>query len=107
MDSFSRACYNFSLTICTKKLCTSLHFESPNNRIINNRIAKTNTAFGRLRKNVRERRNRSLTTKLKASHAVVLTTLYASETWIVYTRHAKQLNYFYLSCLCRLLDIRW
>lgn len=75
---------------------------------INNRIAKASTAFGRLRHNVWERRGLSLTTKLKVYRAVVLTTLlYASETWTVYSRHAKQLNHFHLSCLRRLLHIRW
>jgi len=44
---------------------------------------------------------RSLSTKLK----VYL--LYACETWTVYSRHAKQLNRFHLSCLRRLLCIKW
>lgn len=75
---------------------------------VNNRIAKASAAFGRLRENVWERRGLSLTTKLKVYCAVVLTTLlYASETWTVYSRHAKQLNHFHLSCLRRLLHIRW
>ena len=55
-----------------------------------------------------ERRGLSLNTKLKVYHAVVLTTLlYASETWTVYNRHARQLNHFHLSCLRKLLRIRW
>ena len=75
---------------------------------VNNRIAKASAAFGRLRENVWERRGLSLATKLKVYHAVVLTTLlYASETWTVYSRHARQLNHFHLSCLRRLLRIRW
>ena len=73
-----------------------------------NRIAKASAAFGRLRENVWECRGLSLTTKLKVYRAVVLTTLlYASETWTVYSRHAKQLNHFHLSCLRRLLRVRW
>ncbi|KAK3765640.1 hypothetical protein RRG08_063677 [Elysia crispata] len=75
---------------------------------VNNRIAKASDAFGKLCENVWERRGCSLTTKLKVYHAVVLTTLlYASETWTVYSRHARKLNHFHLSCLHRLLRIRW
>ena len=40
--------------------------------------------------------------------AVVLSTLlYACETLTVYQRHAKKLNHFHLSCLRKLLKIRW
>ena len=75
---------------------------------VKNRIAKASSAFGRLRENVWERRGLSLTTKLKVYQAVVLTTLlYACETWTVYSRHAKQLNHFHMSCLRRLLNIKW
>ena len=75
---------------------------------VNNRIAKASAAFGRLRGNVWERRGLSLTTKLKVYRAVVLTTLlYACETWTVYSRHCKRLNHFHLSCLRKLLHIRW
>ena len=49
-----------------------------------------------------------LDTKLKVYKAVVLPTLlYACETWTVYQRHAKKLNHFHLSCLRKLLKIRW
>ena len=45
---------------------------------------------------------------MKVYHAVVLTTLlYACETWTVYSRHAKQLNHFHMSCLRRLLNVKW
>ena len=75
---------------------------------LNNRISKASAAFGRLRENVWERRGFSIPTKMKVYRAVVLTTLlYACETWTVYSRHAKQLNHFHLSCLRRLLHIRW
>ena len=75
---------------------------------VNNRIAKASAAFGRLRKNVWERRGLSTSTKLKVYRAVVLTTLlHACETWTVYNRHAKQLNHFHTTCLRRLLRIKW
>ena len=72
------------------------------------RIAKASVAFGRLRANVWERNGIKLDTKLKVYKAVVLPTLlYACETWTVYQRHAKRLNYFHLSCLRKLLKIKW
>ena len=47
-------------------------------------------------------------TKLKVYKAVVLPSLfYACETWTVYKRHAKKLNTFNLSCLRKLLKIKW
>ena len=75
---------------------------------INNRISKASAAYGRLTKNVWERRGLKLTTKLKVYKAVVLTTLlYASETWTTYSRHVKRLNHFHMCCLRKLLHIRW
>ena len=75
---------------------------------VNNRVAKASAAFGRLRENVWERRGLSVNTKLKVYRAVVLTTLlYGSETWTIYSRHAKQLNSFHMNCLRRLLRIKW
>ena len=72
------------------------------------RTAKASVAFGRLRTNVWERNGIRLYTKLKVYKAVVLPTLlYACETWTVYQRHAKKLNHFHLSCLRKLLKIRW
>ena len=75
---------------------------------INSRIAKASSAFGRLRNNVWERRGISLSTKLKVYRAVILTVLlYGSESWTVYSRHARQLNRFHMTCLRRLLRIKW
>ena len=72
------------------------------------RTAKASVAFGRLRTNVLERNGIRLDTKLKVYKAVVLPSLlYACETWTVYQRHAKKLNHFHLSCLRKLLKIRW
>ena len=72
------------------------------------RTAKASIAFGRLRTNVWERNGIRLDTKLKVYKAVVLPTLlYACETWTVYQRHAKTLNHFRLSCLRKILKIRW
>ena len=72
------------------------------------RIANASVAFGRLRANVWERNGIKLDTKLKVYKALVLPTLlYACETWTVYQRHAKILNHFHLSCLRKLLKIKW
>lgn len=74
---------------------------------VNNSIAKATKAsavYGRLRKNVWERRGLSITTKCKVYRAIVLTSLL---NWTVNYRHAKQLNHFHMSCLSNLLRIRW
>ncbi|XP_078083694.1 uncharacterized protein LOC144503067 [Mustelus asterias] len=75
---------------------------------VNYRIAKASSAFGRLHSTVWERRGISPATKLKVYSAVVLTALlYACEMWTVYRRHARQLNHFHMTCLRRILRIRW
>ena len=72
------------------------------------RTAKASVAFGRLHTNVWERNHIRLDTKLKVYKAVVLSTiLYTCMTWAVYQRHAKRLKRFHLSCLRKLLKIRW
>ena len=72
------------------------------------RTVKASVAFGRHRTNVWERNGIRLDTKLKVYKAVLLATLiYACETLTVYQRHAKRLNHFHLSCLRKLLKIRW
>ena len=72
------------------------------------RTAKASVAFGRHRTNVWERNGIRLDTKLKVYKAVVLLTLlYACETWTVFQRHAKRLYHFHLSCLRKHLKIRW
>ncbi|KAJ8038120.1 hypothetical protein HOLleu_19106 [Holothuria leucospilota] len=56
---------------------------------VNNRIAKA-CAFGRLHKNVWDRRGIRLTTKLEVYRAVILSTLlYACETWTICSRHGN------------------
>ena len=75
---------------------------------VNCRIAKASCAFGRLRANVWERRGIRLETKLKVYRAAVLPTLlYGSETWTVYRRHSRQLNHFHMTCLRKILRIKW
>ena len=55
-----------------------------------------------------DRKGIGLATKIKVYRAAVLTTLmYASETWTIYSRHVRKLNHFHMSCLRRLLRIKW
>ena len=132
----SQSCDNFDLTISTKKteavqqpapgkpyneptitvngeklkavdkftylgstLCRAAHIDDE----VTARIAKASVAFGRLRANVWERNGIKLDTKT----VVLPTLLYACETWTVFQRHAKRLNHFHLSCLRKLLKIKW
>nr|VZI19317.1 unnamed protein product [Spirometra erinaceieuropaei] len=75
---------------------------------IANRISKTSQAFGRLQSTVWNRHGLQLSTKLKMYKTVILPTLqYGAETWTVYTRQARRLNHFHLSCLRRILRLNW
>nr|VZI17684.1 unnamed protein product [Spirometra erinaceieuropaei] len=72
------------------------------------RISTASQAFGRLRNTVWNRHGLQLSTKLKMYKAVILPTLlYGAETWTVYTRQARRLNHFHLSCLRRILRLNW
>nr|VZI44458.1 unnamed protein product [Spirometra erinaceieuropaei] len=73
-----------------------------------NRISKASQAFGRLQSTVWNRHGLQLNMKLKMYKAVILPTLlYGAETWTVYTRQARRLNHFHLSCLRRILRLNW
>ena len=75
---------------------------------LNNSISKASSVLGRLRKHVWERREISLSTKLKVYHSVILTTLFfCCETWTLYRRHERQINHFHIRCLRDLLHIHW
>ena len=75
---------------------------------VNRRLAKASASFGRLRKMVWGRRGISTKTIIKVYRAIVLTTLlYGCETWKVYSRHALKLNSFYLTCLRKVMKIKW
>ncbi|BHF73687.1 hypothetical protein SprV_0401676900 [Sparganum proliferum] len=67
-------------------------------------ISKASQAFGRLQSTVWNRHGLQLRTKLKMYKAVILPTLlYGAETWTVYIKQARRLNYFHFSCLRRIL----
>ena len=72
------------------------------------RLGKASAAFGRLSQQVWNRRGIRLETKLKVYRAAVMTTLlYGSESWTVYSRHARKLNHFHTTCLRRIIGIKW
>nr|VZI44611.1 unnamed protein product [Spirometra erinaceieuropaei] len=127
MDLFSTACENFGLVINTQKTVV-MHQPPPNSATtpnapqinvngtqlqviddeVANRISKASQAFGRLHSTVWNRHGLQLSTKLKMYKAVILPTLlYGAETWTVYTRQARRLNHFHLSCLRRILRLNW
>nr|VZI14669.1 unnamed protein product [Spirometra erinaceieuropaei] len=73
-----------------------------------NSISKASQAFGRLQSTVWNRHGLQLSTKLKMYKAVILPTLlYGAETWTVYAKQARRLNHFHLSCLRRILRLKW
>ncbi|VDL90892.1 unnamed protein product [Schistocephalus solidus] len=71
-------------------------------------ISKASQAFGRLQASVWNPHGIHLNTELKMYEAVVLTTLpYGMETSTVYSSESRNLNHFQLSCLHRILKLRW
>ena len=75
---------------------------------INTRIARASSSFGRLQTTVWNRRGIKPLTKIKVYTAAILPILlYACETWTVYSRHEKRLNHFHMTCLRKILKIKW
>ena len=75
---------------------------------INSRIARANASFGRLRKNIWDRRGLRLSNKLKFYNALVITALiYGCGIWTKYRRHTRKFNHFHIRCLHKLLHIMW
>nr|VZI00863.1 unnamed protein product [Spirometra erinaceieuropaei] len=72
------------------------------------RISKASQAFSRLRNAIWNRHGLHISTKLKIYKAVILPMLfYEAETLTVYKEQAQRLNHFHLSCLRRILKLRW
>ena len=62
--------------------------------MIKARLAKASVAFGRLYKNVCNRRGITTETKTKVYRAVILNTLlYSCEAWTVYQRYARKISH--------------
>ena len=75
---------------------------------VNNRLSKSQLFIWKTREESVGRIENSQETKLKVYMAVVLTVLlYACESSIVYSRHARKLNHFHTKCLRTILNIKW
>ena len=73
---------------------------------IDNRLAKSNSAFSRLYKRVWNKKHLKKGTKISVYQAIILTTLlYGSESWVTYHLHLQFLKHFHQHCLCTILNI--
>ena len=72
------------------------------------RIAKANSAFGRLTKRLWKNRNIRVDTKISVYKAAVITSLlFGCETWTLRKVHLAQLESFHQASLRRIARIRW
>ena len=75
---------------------------------IDNRLAKGNSAFGRLYKRVWGNKHLKNSTKISVNRAAVLTgLLYGSESWVTYRCQLRLLERFHQRCLRTILNIHW
>ena len=71
---------------------------------VSSRIQKAAGAFSKLKKTMWDRKELSLSTKMKVFDAVVMTSLlYGCETWTLKQGDVKRLETFHLACLRRIL----
>lgn len=137
MDSFSKACKDFGLTISLNKtkVMSQDTTEEPSITIddytleavpqftylgstisnnlsldaeLNMRIGKAATTFAGLTERVWSNKKLSIKTKCAVYSACILSTLlYGSEAWATYSRQEKKLNTFHMRCLRRILSVTW
>ena len=75
---------------------------------IENRICRSNRAFGSLSRRVFRNRGINLKTKVAVYKAVCLSSLvYGCETWTPCRAHIRSLESFHIRCLQRMLGITW
>ena len=75
---------------------------------MDNRLAKSNSAFGILSNRVWKNKHPKKVTKISVYRAVVLTTLlYGCESWVTYRHHLRLLERFHQRCLRIILKIHW
>ncbi|XP_078667366.1 uncharacterized protein LOC144909177 [Branchiostoma floridae x Branchiostoma belcheri] len=75
---------------------------------VDNRLAKANSAFGRLHSRVWKSKHLKKDTKISVYKAVVLNSLlYGSESWVTYRHHLRLLERFHQRCLRSILNIHW
>ena len=73
---------------------------------MNNRINKASSVFGCLRRNIWDRKDIQIETKMKIYNTAVLPTLlYASETWCLTKNITSKLEVFQMSCLRNIAGI--
>ena len=76
-------------------------------KILDNRLSKASSSFGRLSKRVWQRHSLRLFTKLQVYRAVVVTTLlYGAETWVLYRKQIRLLERFHQRCPRSILGIK-
>ena len=74
----------------------------------NTHMGKAATAFGRLRKRVRDNKHLSLPLKIKVYEACVLSILlHSSECWSTYRHQERRLNAFHMRNLRSILNLSW
>ena len=75
---------------------------------MDNRLAKSNSAFRRLSSRVWKNKHLKKVTKISVHRTVVLTALlYGSESWVTYRHHLRLLERFHQRCLRVILNIHW
>ena len=75
---------------------------------VNTRLVKASAAFGRLNRNVWNRRGISKGTKSRYPELSLLSPpRYRCEMWTTYQQHIKNLNHFRTTCLRKILSITW
>ena len=77
-------------------------------REVDNRLAKSNSAFSRLYNRVWKNKHLKKGTKISVYRAVVLSILlYGSESWVTYRHHLRLLEQFHQRSLRIILNIHW
>ena len=78
------------------------------NKDIDNRLARTSSAFGRLHKRVWQNHSLRLSTKIQVYRTVVVPTLlYGCATWVLYRKQIRLLERFHQRCLRSIMGIKW
>ena len=75
---------------------------------VQRRIGLASASFGQFTKRVFLSRNLTVRTKVAVYRAICLSILlYASETWVTYSKHTKRLERFHINCLQQILGLKW
>ncbi|BHF75636.1 hypothetical protein SprV_0501873200 [Sparganum proliferum] len=113
MDLFAAACENFEpaqpqvVNIFTY-LGSTLSRSTKIDDEVARWISKASQAPDRLQSTDWNRHDLQLSTKLMMYKVVILPTLlYGADNWTVYAKQAPRRNHFHLSCLRRILLLRW